>query len=324
MEIISGTIDFQMEESTAVVIGKFDGLHIGHQLLIDRLLEQKKKGLKAVVFTFDRSPVSLFLCDGDTYRELCTLQEKREIFEAMGVDVLVEFPMNMQTAAISAEEFVTEMLQKQLFCKKLIAGEDITFGYKGLGDSRLLKKYSKDCGYDVEILEKLLVNYVFSEEASGEEISSTVIRKAVNAGNISRANRLMNRAFSVRGEVIHGRQLGGSLLDMPTANVEWPKNKVLPPFGVYFTRVITEDGCYDSITNVGKKPTVASAEEEILSESYLYDFHGDLYGKEIVVEFYEYLRPEQKFESLEALKVQMQKDMSLGRGFWSQKILNRM
>ena len=103
MQIISGTIDFEMTEPTAVVLGKFDGVHIGHQLLMTKLLEQKEKGLKTVVFTFDKSPASLFIQDGDTYRELCTLQEKRYIFEKFGVDVLIEFPMNMETAAIPAE-----------------------------------------------------------------------------------------------------------------------------------------------------------------------------------------------------------------------------
>ena len=103
MQIISETIEFKIAEPTAVVLGKFDGVHIGHQLLITKLLEQKKKGLKTVVFTFDKSPASLFIQDGDTYRELCTLQEKRDIFEQYGVDVLIEFPMNIETAAIPAE-----------------------------------------------------------------------------------------------------------------------------------------------------------------------------------------------------------------------------
>ena len=111
MQIISGTIDFEVAEPAAVVLGKFDGVHIGHQLLMTKLLEQKKKGLKTVVFTFDKSPASLFIQDGDTYRELCTLQEKRDIFEKLGVDLLIEFPMNLETAAISAEEFITEILQ---------------------------------------------------------------------------------------------------------------------------------------------------------------------------------------------------------------------
>ena len=138
MQIISETIEFKITEPTAVVLGKFDGVHIGHQLLITKLLEQKKKGLKTVVFTFDKSPASLFIQDGDTYRELCTLQEKRDIFEQYGVDVLIEFPMNIETASISAEEFITEILQKRLNCKSLIAGEDISFGYKGIGDCNML------------------------------------------------------------------------------------------------------------------------------------------------------------------------------------------
>ncbi len=317
MQIISGTVNFQINEPTAVVIGKFDGIHLGHLYLLTVLMMQKEQGLKTVVFTFDKSPASLFGQEGDTYRELCTAEEKRAIFESIGIDVLIEFPMNPETAAIPAKEFITEILHKQLRCNKLIAGEDITFGHKGRGDSNLLMQYSEECGYQVEILEKVSMNPLYPEEAPAEEISSTAIRKAINAGNIAKVSKMLGRPYSVEGEVIHGRQLAGGLLEMPTANVKWPENKVIPAFGVYFTEITVDGKCYHGITNVGKKPTVnESSEREVLAESYLYDFQGELYGRQILIEFYKFVRPEQKFENLDALKEQMQRDMSAGKNYW--------
>lgn len=317
MQIISGTTKFEIKEPTAIVLGKFDGVHIGHQLLISRLLEQKENGLKTVVFTFDKSPASLFIHDGDAYRELCTLQEKRAIFEKTGVDVLIEFPMNQETAMISADEFITEILQKQLNCNMLAAGEDITFGYKGMGDSRMLMEFSRNGGFRVEILDKLMNSDIFPEEEAVEEVSSTGIRKEISAGKIARANALMGRTFSVSGEVVHGNHLGSTVLNMPTANVKWPENKVFPRFGVYFTEIVTDNICYKGITNVGLKPTVNDTEiSEILAESYLFGFSGDLYGKNITIKFYEFSRLEEKFEGLEKLKVQLEQDLEAAKTYW--------
>lgn len=317
MLIISGTTRFQIEEPTAVVLGKFDGVHIGHQHLIKKLLAQKEQGLKTVVFTFDKSPASLFIQDGSTYRELCTPEEKRTIFEQMGVDILMEFPMNAETAMISPEAFITDILQGQLNCRYLAAGEDVTFGYLGLGDRHLLAQYSDKCGYTLEILEKLLVSSVFSEETAYEEIGSTGIRREISAGNMERAARLMGRRFCVTGKVVFGLQLAGTALNMPTANVRWPENKVFPAFGVYFTKAYVDGAEYEAVTNVGRKPTVTEEEEgEVLAETYLYDFTGDLYGREITLVFYAFHRAEERFDSLELLKEQLRKDGLAGRDFW--------
>lgn len=316
MQIISGTTNFQIEEPTAIVLGKFDGVHIGHQLLVEKLKEQKAKGLKTVIFTFDKSPAGLFIQDGDTYRELCTLEEKRHIFEKLSVDTLIEFPMNKETCAIPAEGFVTKILQKQLNCNMLIAGEDVTFGYKGQGDREMLLAYSRLGAFDVEIVDKLLIKDVFWGDNSTEEVSSTRIRKEINAGNIAKANAMMGRAFEVTGQVIHGNHIGGEVLNMPTANVKWPENKVFPAFGVYFTEVLVKNNCYAAITNVGYKPTIAGTDQRsVLAESFLYDFEGDLYGQEITIHFYEYKRPEQKFENLDALKKQLQVDLQAGKAY---------
>ena len=127
----------------------------------------------------------------------------------------------------------------------------------------------------------------------------------------------MGRAFLVSGEVIHGNHLGSTVLNMPTANIKWPENKVFPRFGVYFTEIVTDNMCYKGVTNVGLKPTVKDTEEKsILAESYLMDFNGDLYGKNIIIKFYDFLRPEEAFEGLDVLKEQLRKDLQAAQNYW--------
>lgn len=330
MQIISGTTQFYIEEPTAVVLGKFDGVHIGHQRLVAKIIQQKQKGLKTVVFTFDKSPVALFSKEEEKIREICTAEEKRHIFEAIGVDVLVEFPLNPQTAAILPDEFVTEILQKQMHCKFLAAGEDVSFGHLGAGNAVLLSEYSQKGMFSLELMKKITLCEVMcekmplqkyeSEECMAEAVSATYIRQQIREGNMEVANVLLGRAFSIAGKVVHGNHLGSTVFSMPTANVVWPKQKVLPAFGVYFTQIDIEKRTYYGITNVGTKPTVAGSDAvEVLAETYLYDFSSDIYGKEIVVRFYHFHRPEQKFSDFEALKERLSMDMEAGKRFWSKK-----
>lgn len=317
MEIISNTREFQRQKPTAVVLGKFDGIHLGHSRLLQRIMQEKERGLETVVFTFDRSPASLFIRDGSTYRELCGREEKRAVFERIGVDTVLEFPMNEETMSIPAEEFITEILQKRLCCKFLAAGEDISFGYRGLGDSKMLEAYRERCGFQVCIIDKVLTTEVFPE-GSKQEISATLIRREIQLGNMEAANGYLGRSFSVTGTVIDGNHLGGPVLGVPTANIRWPLNKVLPAFGVYFTESVIEGNTYHGITNVGLKPTVSEeGTEEVLAETHLFDFQGDLYGKTMEVKLLHYVREEQRFEGLEALKNQLKQDLAYGKLFWS-------
>lgn len=320
MQIISGTLEFKIKEPTAVVIGKFDGVHKGHQRLLAILQEQKKRNLKTVVFTFDRSLAGVIATEANAYGEICTLEEKRDIFQQFGVDILVEFPMNEETKKIPAEEFVTEMLQKKLHCNVLIAGEDITFGHQGLGNKTLLLQYQSLCGYETLFVPKCKTDEILPKVQPIEAVSSTMIRKQISEGKIKQANACMGRAFCITGEVVHGRGLAGSGLHMPTANLEWTEGKIMPAFGVYFTKIWLEGKQYDGITNVGRKPTVEKKEQApVLAETYLYDFSGNLYGKQMTVAFYEFVRPEQSFSSLEELKKQLHDDMAKGHRYWAKK-----
>ncbi|MCI8380605.1 MAG: bifunctional riboflavin kinase/FAD synthetase [Lachnospiraceae bacterium] len=307
MQIIENDAAFQLDKPSAVAIGKFDGIHRGHQSLLQRVLEQKEKGLQAVVFTFDPSPAALF--SGEDIPELTTKREKRKLFGDMGIDVLIEFPLNFTTAATEPEEFVEKILAEQMKTAYIAAGEDLSFGKKGRGDAALLRRMAGRFGYRTEIIEKVCLE--------GVEISSSYVREVIRIGDMEKAERLIGEAYSVCGVVAHGKKLGRRL-GMPTVNLLPEKEKLLPPYGVYFSEVSVGERVYKGTTNIGCKPTV-NDEMQAGVETYLYDFAQDIYGREITVRLFSFHRPEKKFDSVEALKKQMASDIAQGRYYVHRK-----
>ena len=297
MEIIADTSEFYIERETAVAIGKFDGVHLGHRRLLDEILKAKEKGLASCVFTFDPPPSVLF--GGDAH-VLSTNADKHRIFERMGVDILVEFPMNTETAATAPNAFIVDYLVGQLNTRLIAAGTDISFGRRGEGNASLLKALSKDYGYDFKLIEKV-------RSADGEIISSSLIRECIAGGEMERAAALLGEPYSITGKIVRGKHIGHTL-GFPTINIYPEENKLLPPYGVYAGQTFVSGKMYRSISNVGCKPTVGG-EVYPSVETYLYEFDGDLYGEEATVELEHFRRPEQKFESLEALKAQLKKDI---------------
>lgn len=300
MHIIENKTQFNLQKKSAVALGKFDGIHLGHRKLLERVLEQKKQGLSTVVFTFDTSAASFF--DGDEM-VLSTREEKRSAFARLGIDVLIEFPLNRETAATEPEEFVSRYLVGQMQTAYLCAGPDISFGKGGAGDYALLARCAKDYGYQVELIDKVCVG--------GEVVSSTRVREAVRTGRMEEVSEMLGAPYSVSGQVMHGRRLGRAL-GMPTANLLPDAEKLLPPNGVYYARGIVEGKAYRAISNVGYKPTVSK--EKILGiETFLYDFDGEIYGREITVELLAFRRREQTFDSVEVLRAQIAEDVEAGR-----------
>lgn len=307
MQIIEKETEFQLHRPSAVAIGKFDGIHRGHQSLLRHVLEQKEKGLQAVVFTFDPSPAALF--SGEDLPELTTRGEKRRLFQEMGIDVLIEFPLNFMTAATEPEEFIEKVLAGQMKTAYIAAGEDLSFGNKGKGDAALLQRMAGSFGYRTEIIGKVCLD--------GVVISSSYVREMIKAGDMETAERLTGEAYSVSGIVAHGKRLGRKL-GMPTVNLLPEKEKLLPPYGVYFSEVSVGERVYKGITNIGCKPTVDD-ERQVGVETYLYDFAQDIYGREITVRLFSFHRPERKFESVDALKKQMAADIAKGRYYIHRK-----
>lgn len=302
MQIIENTTEFYLENKSAVALGKFDGIHLGHRRLLERVLEQKRQGLWTVVFTFDTSAASFFC--GET-KELSTREEKRAVFSRLGIDVLIEFPLNRETAATEPTDFVARYLAGQMRTAYLCAGPDISFGKGGAGDYALLEAYAGTYGYQVELIDKVRVD--------GEEVSSTRVRRAVRAGEMEEVTAMLGAPYRVSGKVVHGRQLGRKL-GMPTANLLPDERKLLPPNGVYYSRAEVGEKTYRGISNVGYKPTVS--EEQIMGvETYLYDFEGEVYDRDMTVELLAFRRQEQAFASVEALRRQIEADVEAGRNF---------
>ncbi|MCR4896739.1 MAG: riboflavin biosynthesis protein RibF [Lachnospiraceae bacterium] len=301
MEIITGTEEFHIEADTAVAIGKFDGVHLGHRRILEEILKKREEGLRSCVFTFDPSPAVLF-GKGDV-RELTTREEKRLLLQRMGVEILIEYPLSYETAATPPEAFVRETLIGRLGASLLAAGPDLSFGAGGKGDLALLRRLAPESGLEIREIPKLL----FADGEETKEISSSLIRSFVEAGRMEEAGECLGTPYPILGQVVPGAHLGHTL-GFPTVNVEIPEEKLLPPFGVYTSVVTVEGREYTGITNIGCKPTVTSGRRP-LAETYLYDFDEEIYGKEVLIGLKSFKRPERKFPDVEALKEQLRQDI---------------
>jgi len=302
MEYIKNAVDFLLNEKTAVTLGKFDGLHRGHKCLIGHVTAKKKDGLKAVVFTFD-TPPQTFVKDKEQ-QVLTTNEEKVSVFEELGVDYVIEYPFTKEMMRMEPEEFLKKIVH-QLNIKYIAVGKDFHFGYQRKGNYEKILACSETFGYEVDVLDK--------KQYENRDISSTYVREEIAEGNIEKANMLLGHEFFVQGVVAHGNEIGRTL-SMPTVNIIPLSCKILPPFGVYISQITIDDKVYQGITNVGRKPTIEGI-NPIGVETHIFDFNEDVYGKVIKVSFLTFLRGEKKFDSVEQLKKQIEKDMQTARNF---------
>lgn len=308
MKIINDTLDFSIPENSAVTLGKFDGIHKGHQKLMKMILAKKTQGLKSVVFTFGQMPGTVFYGKG---RTILTRTERQNHLEAMGIDYMVECPFIPEIIQMEPEKFIEDVLVGQLHVKYIAVGPDFRFGHDRKGGCSLLKKLAPVYGYEIEVSEK--------ECLEDKVISSTYVRYMLEIGEMETVQKLLGYPYYVSGTVVHGHALGRKL-GIPTINLLPNDEKKLPPNGVYLTKTIFGHDEYFGITNVGVKPTI-SGEETKGIETHLLDFEGDLYDQNLTVEFYVYHRPEKRFESLEDLKSQLAKDVEWGRKTVAEKCL---
>ena len=306
-----GTKEIKLKD-TVIALGKFDGLHKGHQLLFDKLRSFRDENLTTVVFTFDFHPLSLLT--GQMQQLIYTRHERRQIVEELGIDVLIEYPFTEETAHMPAEIFVRDVLVRDLGVKAIVVGDDFHFGYQRKGDVKLLMALSSEYGYEVIHCEKLC--------HEGSEISATQIRDFIKEGELELAQVLLGRPYSISGEVIHGKGNGSGALNMPTANIAPGAVKLLPPEGVYVSDVRLEGRSYGAVTNIGRNPTIGD-HNELRVETFIMDFHGDLYGQELNVNLYKRLRGEKKFDGFESLKKQMHADCDQARAWLVQHDLMR-
>ena len=306
MEYIKGTTRFKIEEPTVLSLGKFDGLHRGHELLMDYVFRKKQEGLKAVIFTFDIPPRKNV--ERVNAKVLTTNKEKSRLFESIGIDYLIECPFTQEVMCMEPELFI-EMIVKQLNVKCLVVGKDFHFGHNRRGDYRMLQQYASEYGYEVEVVDKM--------QEDGRDISSTFVREQIVAGNMEKANELLGYRYFVEGSILHGRKMGRAVLGIPTINLIPPEEKMLPPFGVYLSITEWKGRAYPGITNIGCKPTV-EGNNPVGVETHIFDFDEDIYGREVKVSFISKIREERKFESLDALKRQMIHDVAFGKQYFKE------
>ncbi len=293
------------ENYTAVAIGKFDGIHKGHQKLIDVIDSYKGEGLKSIVFTFEKPIADYFT--GCLSSVLTTNKEKISYLESMGVDYLYIMPVVSETVSYEPVYFIRDILFKGLHARLIAAGGDLSFGDKGAGNMELLKDYSSKLGYRAVEIEKILYK--------NRELSSTIVREAVTKGEMEEVREMLGRPYSIDGTVSYGKQLGRTI-DMPTANIVPDEHKLMPPFGVYFSNVCIEGKEYRGVTNIGVKPTVTD-EKKVTAETYIYDMDDDIYGMKISVGLQHFVRKEMRFPNIEMLKKQMHDDSIKGISYFN-------
>ncbi|MBR1524814.1 MAG: bifunctional riboflavin kinase/FAD synthetase [Lachnospiraceae bacterium] len=298
MQIISG-IDGDIH--TAVAIGKFDGMHLGHRKLLEEISSHREKRLHSLVFTFE-SPVMDFFT-GEKSRVLTTNDEKLRLFEEAGVEFVYIMPVNKDTVSYEPEAFVKDMLVTRLHASLIAAGADLSFGDKGAGNMALIKRLSSEHGgepcYRAVEIDKVMYG--------DQEISSTLVRDAVASGDMERAGAMLGRPYSIYGRVEHGRMLGRTI-DMPTANLIPDEDKLMPPYGVYRSEVFVGGRKLKGITNIGVKPTVKD-DDAVTVETHIPGFEEDIYGQDIEVRLLSFIRPEMKFDSIDMLKTQIKADI---------------
>ncbi|MBQ2823619.1 MAG: riboflavin biosynthesis protein RibF [Oscillospiraceae bacterium] len=287
------------ENSTAVAMGLFDGVHFGHRSVIKRAVEiaEENIGIAPAVFTFETASVTSKGDNGVEY--LLSRELKHELIGRLGVKYIYS-PDFMNFKNLTAEEFVELVLCDKLMARYVICGEDFRFGKNASGNVEILDKLCRKRGITVIIVPPVT-------EDSGVRISSTMIRNLVKEGRISEANKLMGARFQFRLPVMYGHQIGRTL-DFPTINQYLKKRQVMPKYGVYASVAEFMGRVYPAVTNIGMKPTVANTEVPV-AESYIVGFDGDLYGETVKISLIDFIRPEVKFDSLEQLKNQIAQDV---------------
>ncbi|MBD2209440.1 bifunctional riboflavin kinase/FAD synthetase [Nostoc linckia FACHB-104] len=352
---------------TAVALGKFDGMHLGHQRVIQPVLQRAKRAVPgtacdqkfvedegnlpesslqdfttpasqpgnptattnehiySTVVTFYPHPQEFF--SGQPRALLTPLDEKVEQLRSLGIEQLVLLPFDKELSALSPEEFVEKILVQQLRCQQLSVGQDFCFGKQRAGTAQDLQILAAK--YNIPVTIVTLETYVGSDKLTADSncpsnpptqappISTSLIRQTLENGDVKSANFLLGRPYTLFGVVIQGQKLGRTI-GFPTANLQLPKDKFLPRLGVYAVRVLMIDETPDTKTstilgvmNIGNRPTVDGTHTSV--EVHLFDWSGDLYGKKLAVQLVEFLRPEQKFDSLEALKTQIQLDCNVAK-----------
>ena len=300
-----------MEQKKRVIaLGFFDGVHNGHGALMRRTAQVAQElGAVPSAFTFDPHPQTVIL--GRPMPLLTSPEDRADLMRKYyGIqDVIVE-PFTVPRMKQPWQDFVASTLVKDLHAVHLVAGHDYHFGYKGEGNPQRLQQICQELGIGCDIIPKV--------EMEGITVSSTYIRTLVAQGEMERANEFLGHPYTLSDRVAHGKKIGTTTLGFPTVNLLIPQGVIVPAYGVYATRVWFDGQCRCAVTNVGVRPTVEDNDGHVTVEGFILDFDGDLYGHEIRMEFYKYLRPEQKFASMQALADEIRHNAQQTRDYFRQ------
>ena len=292
-----------------IALGFFDGVHKGHGALLRTVAQAADRlGAMPCAFTFDRSPTAAIT--GQTIPLLSSVEDRVWLMRRYyGIEEVIVAPFDgMQK--MDWQDFVSEYLQKELGCVHVVAGHDFHFGYMGKGNPQRLQEKCRELGMGCDIIQKV--------EQDGITISSTYIRTLIAQGEMERANQFLGHPHTLTNRVAHGKKIGTTTLGFPTVNLLIPQGVIVPAYGVYATRVWFDGQCRCAVTNVGVRPTVEDNDGHVTVEGFILDFDGDLYGHEISMEFYKYLRPEQKFASMQALADEIRHNAQQTRDYFRQ------
>jgi riboflavin kinase/FMN adenylyltransferase len=286
-------------KNAVLTIGTFDGVHLGHKTILDKMLAHTKSvDGESVLLTFEPHPRKVLFPD-QPLKIITPLQQKLELISQAGIEHIVVVPFTPEFAQLSAREYITDFLIEKFHPRCIVIGYDHHFGHDRAGNIDMLKEYKEQYGYDVFEISAQLI-----DEAA---VSSTKIRKALDTGDVAVARQMLGRDFGLRGTVISGAQLGRTI-GFPTANIR-PDHieQIIPAKGVYAVNVLIDGTPYPAMMNIGNRPTVTK-EIALHIEAHIFNFEKDIYHQSVEVQFVERMRDEQKFDSLDALKAQLQKD----------------
>ena len=298
MQVFENILEYKPSRESIVTIGTFDGVHIGHRKIItDMVAKGEKENLLSILLTFFPHPRMVLQKDSNI-KMIDTINEKKEIFKKLGVEVLIIQPFTKDFSRMSAIKFTRDILVNSLKVSKLMIGYDHRFGRNREATVKTLKSFGLDYNFKVDEIP--------AQDIESISVSSTKVRKAIRSGDFKLVNKFLSRPFNLSGKIIKGDELGRKI-GYPTANLKiFEKYKLKPQNGVYLTRTKLKKQTYFGMMNIGIRPTISAKNNQI--ETHLFDFNGNLYGHEMTLEILEKIREEKKFKSIEKLKIQLDID----------------
>jgi riboflavin kinase/FMN adenylyltransferase len=305
LKIVQNTSNFSVKDETYITIGTFDGVHFGHQKIIEKLVQEAKKtNKKSVLLTFFPHPRMVLQKDA-SLKLINTIEERATLLEKTGLDYLIIHPFNKAFSRMSALEFVRDILVNQLNISKLIIGYDHHFGKNREGNITQLTEYSHLYDFKVEEIP--------AQDIDSVSVSSTKVRRALTAGNLKTANNYLGYNFMLNGTVVNGKKLGGTI-GYPTANIDIKETyKLIPKTGVYVVQSAIDKKIIYGMMNIGNRPTVNGNHQTI--EVHFFDFNQDLYHQKLNIELIYFLRDEEKFDTIDSLVHQLKKDEGIARDY---------